>query len=207
MFITFEGIDGSGKSVQSRRLHHRLTKEGVPSLLTREPGGTRLGEAITRWLKWRRETHISPTTELLLFNTSRAHLVEEVIKPALAQGIAVICDRFDDSTLAYQGYGRGLEVDTVAHINRFATGGLKPDITFLVDIPPALGLKRKPRASADRFEQEDTAFRNRVRQGYLALAHAEPARWYLLDGSRSRTELAEIIWGKVNHILSSRRAT
>jgi len=202
MFITFEGGDGSGKSVQSHRLYRRLQKEGYHALITREPGGTRLGEAVTRWLKWQAETILSPTTELLLFNTSRAHLVSEVITPALSQGKVVICDRFDDSTLAYQGYGRGLDVATIAEINRVATNGLKPDLTFLLDVPPSVGLERKCATPADRFEQEDPAFHDRVRQGYLALAHSEPGRWYILDGSRPRDELSGVIWEKVSRSLS-----
>lgn len=206
MFITFEGGDGSGKSVQARRLCHRLLKEGFPTVLTREPGGTRLGEAVTRWLKWHDAITIAPTTELLLFSTSRAHLVSEVIVPALAEGKIVICDRFGDSTLAYQGYGRGLKLEAVAEINRYATGGLKPDLTFLLDIAPELGLKRKSGRRADRFEQETSDFCERVRRGYLALAHAEPARWYILDGRRPKEELALVIWEKVNYSLSCHRA-
>ena len=206
MFITFEGGDGSGKSAQSRRLYDRLVKDGVPALLTREPGGTRLGEAVTRWLKWQTETKLAPSTELLLFNTSRAHLVSEVIAPALARNEVVICDRFDDSTLAYQGYGRGLDIETITTINRFATGGLKPNLTFLLDIAPHAGLGRKFGPRTDRFEQEEAAFHDRVRQGYLALAHAEPSRWYILDSCRPREEIAEIIWAKVSQALSYQKA-
>jgi len=206
MFITLEGGDGSGKSVQSRRLYHCLLEEGFSALLTHEPGGTRLGEAVTRWLKWHAETNISPATELLLFNTSRAHLVSEVIKPALVQGKVVICDRFDDSTLAYQGYGRGLATEIIAEINSFATDGLKPDLTFLLDVDPGIALKRKFNTTADRFERETVAFHDRVRRGYLALAHAEPTRWYILDGSRPSEELAGVILQKVRRSLSCRGA-
>ncbi|MCL2149913.1 MAG: dTMP kinase [Dehalococcoidia bacterium] len=207
MFITFEGGEGSGKSVQSRRLYRRFQSEGLPVLLTREPGGTRLGEAVTRWLKWHTETRLSPVAELLLFNASRAHLISEVIKPALAQGTIVICDRFADSTIAYQGYGRGLATEVIAEMSRLATDGLKPDLTFLLDVTPKLGLERKSKTQADRFEQEEAAFHDRVRQGYLALAHAEPTRWYILDGSRPRRKLTELIWEKVNHYLSCHRGS
>jgi len=206
MFITFEGGDGSGKSVQSRCVYRRLTEENIPAILTREPGGTRLGEAITRWLKWHPETPLSGTTELFLFSASRAHLVSEVIKPALVQGKVVICDRFYDSTLAYQGYGRGLSTKIIHEAIHLATDGLKPDITFLLDVTPDVGQDRKANIRADRFEQEAAAFRDRVRRGYLALAHAEPERWYVLDGRRSRTELAQVIWEKINLGLSRRRA-
>ena len=203
-FITFEGGEGSGKSAQARLLYRRLFKEGVIAVLTREPGGTRLGEAVTRWLKWHHESRISATTELLLFNASRSHLVNEVIKPALARGTVVICDRFGDSTLAYQGYGRGLDIKTIEGVNRLATDGLKPDLTFLLDIPAVEGLRRKAGSKADRFEKEAAAFHERVRRGYLALAHAEPARWYILDARRSKKELAAVIWEKVSRLVGCR---
>jgi len=205
LFITFEGGEGSGKSVQSRRLYNRLLKAGIPAILTREPGGTRLGDAVSRWLKWHK-SQITTPTELMLFNASRANLVSQVIKPALAQDKVVVCDRFGDSTVVYQGYARGLDIKTIEEVNSLATGGLKPDITFLLDIPPAEGFQRKDGSRADRFEKESSAFHEKVRRGYLALAHAEPARWYILDASRPRQELSDIIWDKVSRALECRRA-
>jgi dTMP kinase len=206
MFITFEGGEGSGKSVQSRLLYRRVMKEGFPAVLTHEPGGTRLGDAITRWLKWHKESPISAATELLLFNASRSHLMEEVIRPALREGKVVVCDRFCDSTVAYQAQGRGLDIATVESVNDLAAAGLRPDITFLLDISPRAGLERKDREKADRFEKEAVSFHDRVRRGYLALAHAEPARWYILDAKRPREELADVIWEKVSRSLGCRGA-
>jgi dTMP kinase len=203
MFITFEGGEGSGKSLQSRRLYHRLLKEGFSAVLTREPGGTPLGDAVTRWLKHGR-TPISPTVELLLFNASRAQLVNQVIRPALAAKKVVVCDRYCDSTVVYQGYGRGVAAADIQSVNSLAVTGLKPDLTFLLDITPASGLARKPSAAADRFEKEGASFHEKVRRGYLALAHAEPSRWYILDASRPSGELSDIIWDKVSHSLVCR---
>jgi dTMP kinase len=205
LFITFEGGEGGGKGVQSRALYRRLVKEGIPALLTHEPGGTQLGEALTRWLKWHPETRLSAETELLLFNASRAHLVNTVIKPALKSGQVVICDRFTDSTKAYQGFGRGLNLRLIETANGIATGGLVPDITFLLDIQPSKGLARKNREKADRFEKEALAFHERVSKGYIAMAHAEPARWYILNGLRLKGETAAIIWEKVSRALDCRR--
>lgn len=135
LFITFEGGEGSGKSVQARLLYRRLSLLAIPALLTHEPGGTSLGRKISYWLKWARNTGISPLTELLLFNASRAQLLEEVIRPNLKSGKVVICDRYVDSTTAYQSYGRGLKLETVETINNSATQGLIPDLTVLLDIP------------------------------------------------------------------------
>ena len=204
MFIAFEGGEGSGKSVQSRRLYRHLVREGIPAVLVREPGGTRLGEAIARQLKWHKEAEISAETELLLFNASRSHLVDKVIKPALSQGKVVVCDRFADSTLAYQGYGRGLKVAGVQAVNSLGTGGLKPDLTFLMDISPDEGLRRKDANRVDRFESEQQSFHEKVRRGYLALAHSEPGRWYIMDASRPRRELSALIWDKVGRALACR---
>lgn len=202
LFITFEGGEGCGKSVQAKALFRRLQKEGVPALLTHEPGGTPLGERISRTLKWARNTNISPLTELLLFNASRSQLVSEVIQPALKEGKVVICDRYADSTTAYQSYGRGLDLKLVKAINGTGTQGLKPDLTILLDISPEEGLSRKSHKKQDRFEQEKVDFHRRVRQGYLALAAAEPRRWLAIDATQSRKQIARIIWKRVEHLLS-----
>ena len=203
LFITFEGGEGSGKSFQSSVLYKLLTRENIPSILTREPGGTPLGEEITKCLKWQ-TSGISPIAELLLFNASRSHLIETVIKPALKDGKVVICDRFTDSTIVYQGYGREMDMETIEKINNTATGGLKPDLTILMDILPGIGLARKRGQKRDRFERESLAFHNKVRRGYLALAAKEPERWIIIDASKSKEEIAREIWQRVRKLISER---
>ena len=202
LFITFEGGEGSGKSVQTRTLYKRLSQSAIPALLTHEPGGTPCGNRIGRWLKWTEVTDISPLTELLLFNASRTQLVSEVIRPNLKNGMVVICDRYVDSTTAYQSYGRGLDLEVVKVINNAATQGLKPDLIVLLDIPVEEGLVRKRVEKQDRFEQEDTAFHQRVREGYLRLAANDPRRWLVVDASQSKAKIREIIWQKVSRLLS-----
>lgn len=205
LFITFEGGEGSGKSVQAGALYRRLAKMGVPAILTHEPGVTPLGKRIARWLKWGDNVNIAPITELILFNASRAQLVAEVIKPGLASGKVVICDRFADSTTAYQSYGRGLELKTVEAANKAATQGLKPDLTILLDVGPDIALARKdPKRKLDRFEREALDFHQRVREGYLHLAAAEPRRWLVIDGCLPRTKVAEIIWQRISQLLARR---
>ncbi|MBI2848446.1 MAG: dTMP kinase [Chloroflexi bacterium] len=202
LFITFEGGDGCGKSVQARALYRRLARLAVPVVLAHEPGGTPLGQKLARVLKWGHGTGISPMAELLMFNASRAQLVDGVIQPGLKSGKAIVCDRYVDSTIAYQSYGRGLELETVDSVCRTATGGLTPDLTVLLDIPPENGLARKGSQKQDRFEQEGIAFHRRVRQGYLELAAIEPARWLVIDALQSKTIIAGIIWHRVSHLLS-----
>jgi dTMP kinase len=204
LFITFEGGEGGGKSVQARALYRRLSKLGIPVLLTHEPGGTPFGKRIGRWLKWAQDTDISPLTELMLFNASRAQLVAEVIKPALKNGKVVISDRYADSTTVYQGYGRGLELTMVKAVNKAATQGLMPDLTVLLDAPVELCFARKEECKPDRFEQETKAFHNKVRKSYLKLASEEPKRWLVVDASQSKARIAEVIWQRVNRLLSGR---
>jgi dTMP kinase len=201
LFITFEGGEGCGKSTQSRRLYRRLLKLAVPALLFHEPGVTALGKKIRRLLKWSENLNISPVAELLLFNASRAHLVTEVIKPALEKGTVVICDRYADSTTAYQGYGRGLNSAMVEAANRTGTQGIAPNLTILLDIEVEEGLARKQDRKSDRFEIENKNFHQRVRGGYLKLAAAEPQRWLVIDATKSKDEIAEIIWNKVTKLL------
>lgn len=203
LFITFEGGEGTGKTLQARSLYRRLSRLAVPAVLTHEPGGTSLGRKLARSLKWARDTGISPLTELLMFNASRAQLVEEIIQPALEAGRVVICDRYTDSTTAYQSYGRGLDLEMVESINEAATRGLKPALTVLLDIPAEEGLARKGTEKRDRFEQEDIAFHRRVREGYLKLATAEPERWLVIDARQSKAKIKEIIWQRVSRLLSS----
>jgi dTMP kinase len=200
LFITFEGGEGSGKSTQASLLYRYLKKRNIPSLLTHEPGVTSLGKKIARLLKWSQGTDISPAAELLLFNTSRAQLVTEIIKPALQNGITVICDRFADSTTAYQGYGRNLDLAIVKAVNEVGMSGLDPDITFLLDTPVEKGLSRKTK-NEDRFEKEASAFHQRVRDGYLKLAGQEPKRWCVIDAAKSKEEIAGIIWDRVKPLL------
>lgn len=202
LFITFEGGEGSGKSVQAKELYRRLTQLAVPALLTHEPGGTPFGKKLGRWLKWAQDTDISPLTELMLFNASRAQLVTEVIHPALESGKVVISDRYADSTTAYQGCGRGLDLAMVKATNKTATHGLKPALTVLLDIPVEEGLTRIKGREKDRFERENIAFHQRVREGYLKLAGDEPERWLIVDASQSKRKIAEIIWQRVSQLLS-----
>ncbi|MBI4187035.1 MAG: dTMP kinase [Chloroflexi bacterium] len=207
LFITLEGGEGCGKSAQARILSKRLAQLAIPFLLTQEPGGTALGARLRRWLKWTQNETFSPLSELLLFNAARAQLVTEVIQPGLDSGNIVICDRYTDSTIAYQGYGRGLESALVKTINDAATGGLKPDLTVLLDLPAEEGLARKKARRRDRFEHESIAFHRRVRQGYLKLASAEPERWLVIDATQSKDKIAQIIWHKVSQLLASRGKT
>ena len=200
-FITFEGGEGCGKSYQARALHRRLTKQSIPAVLTHEPGGTTLGENITRWLKWRGDVPISAVGELLLFSASRNQLMEEFIIPKLNEGNVVICDRFYDSTLAYQGYGRGLDLDLIKILNDLSTGGVKPSLTVLLDIPAADGLARKNKERIDRFEKETLIFHEQVRQGYLQLARNEPRRFLVIDALLSKNAVAGIIRDRVQRLI------
>lgn len=197
LFITFEGGEGCGKSTQARALQRRLLSLGLPAILTHEPGGTPLGNDLRRWLKG--EGEIDPLTELLLFNASRAHLVSQVIRPALDGGSIVICDRFFHSTVAYQGYGRGLDLGLIETVNNIATQGLRPDLIVLLDIAAEQGLKRKN--LRDRFEREEIAFHQRVRQGYLGMAKKDPQRWLVIDGSLRKKEIERLIWERVEQLL------
>ncbi len=201
LFITFEGGEGCGKSVQAKALYERLCREGIPATLTYEPGGTPLGDEICRILKWNEDLDITPLTELLLFSASRSQLVHTVIKPNLEERRVVICDRFTDSTTVYQGYGRGLDTEVIRTINDTATQGLHPNLTILLDLPVEAGLTRKSNSQQDRFENEDTTFHEKVRQGYLKLAAEEPERWLVIDASQSKEIIADIIWQKVSQLL------
>jgi dTMP kinase len=201
LFITFEGVEGCGKSTQARLLYYRLVKLAIPALLTHEPGVTALGKKIARLLKRESDTAISPLAELLLFNASRAQHLEGIILPALQEGKIVICDRFADSTTAYQGYGRGINLDTVLATNRMATRGLTPNLTILLDVPVEKGLTRKKDRKNDRFHAENLAFHRRVRQGFLKLASESPGRWLVIDGTQSQEKIAGIIWEKVSNLL------
>ncbi len=199
LFITFEGGEGCGKSTQARLLLKKLEQQGIPTILTHEPGGTALGNEIRMLLKRKQGSSISPQAELFLFAASRVQLVAELVRPALQEGKVVICDRFTYSTIVYQGYGRGLDLATVGMVNTMATGNLRPDLTILLDMPSEQGLERR-RSSKDRFELEDLSFHHRVREGYLKMAAAEPDRWLPIDASLPKAKIAEVIWDKVRKL-------
>lgn len=205
MFIVFEGCEGCGKSTQARALQARLLREGVPSILTREPGGTRLGEQVRRCLKQRNDTPISPMTELLLISASRAQLLGEVIEPAIAGGKHVICDRYTYSTMAYQGYGRGLDLRLVKTVNDTVTRKLIPDLVVLLDMPVEVALSRKTAGSHDRIERESFLFHERVRQGFLQMAAFEPDRWLVMDATLPKKTIHADIWTRISHMLGQSR--
>ena len=185
-FITLEGPEGAGKSLLARRLVEALVGSGVSARLTREPGGTRLGEQVRALVlgETAGDSTIDPMAEALLFNAARAQLVAAVIRPALDAGDVVVCDRFADSTLAYQGYGAGAPIDDLRAIAEAATGGLGPDRTLLLDVAPEIGLARKSDEARNRFELTfDVEFHRRVRAGFLEMARHEPERWRVLDAT------------------------
>jgi dTMP kinase len=193
-FITFEGPDGAGKTSQAEILCGVIRDGGSTVTLVREPGGTVVGERIRELLLADRAADYSARLDALLFNAARAALVAEVIRPALERGEVVISARFADSTLAYQGYGGGLPVDELAALERFATGGLRPDLTILLDLPVEVGLGRKSGAELTRFEERfDIAFHRRVRDGFLAIAAAEPDRVAVLDATADASTVARTI--------------
>jgi dTMP kinase len=204
-FITFEGPEGSGKSTQIRRLARRIETAGHKVLLTREPGGTPTGEAIRGILQHDHAGEpICPTAELLLFEASRAQLVGRVILPALSQGVWVLCDRFTDSTAAYQGYGRGFDVAAILEINHVAVQGCEPDLTLLLDVETQTGLgrmshrNRQTNAATDRFERETVEFHERVRAGYLQLARRWPERIRIINGMRDESSVEADVWKVVS---------
>jgi dTMP kinase len=187
LFITFEGPEGAGKTVQAKRLVDFLRAEGKPASVTREPGGTRLGEQVRSIVlaQAQGDHAIDPLADALLFNAARAQLVAEVIKPALVADEVVVCARFADSTLAYQGFGAGVGLSELRSIAEIATTGIVPDLTILLDVPPAVGLARKADDSRNRFEAAfDLEFHERVRAGFLELARKEPHRWRVIDATR-----------------------
>jgi len=202
LFITFEGGEGCGKSTQSRLLYRRLHKLAIPALLVHEPCITKLGKKITSLLKWSKDIQISPVSELLLFNASRAQLVEEIIRPNLKKGVVVLCDRYADSTMAYQGYGRGIDMEMVITVNKTGMQEIKPDLTILLDIAVEDGLKRKKDKKPDRFEKENITFHRRVREGYLKLAEKEPERWLVIDAQKNKEEISGIIWQRVSKLVA-----
>jgi len=194
VFITFEGPEGSGKSSQLPALASFLESRGYDVVSTREPGGTRIGNQIREILMRMDNTELHPRTEILLFQAARAQLIEELILPNLADGKVILCDRYGDSTLAYQGYGHGLDLDRLKMILEFATGGLKPDLTILLDVDVMVGLKRKKaKEEWNRMDAFELSFHERVRRGYHELFNQEPARWKIVDASQSQEQVQKDI--------------
>jgi dTMP kinase len=208
LFITFEGIEGCGKSTQVECLAKRLAKTGREVVTLREPGGTPIGEAIRDVVKFPPgDDPISPDTELLLMNASRAQLVQQTIRPTLARGTVVLCDRFYDSSLAYQGYGRGLDLAKVQQAIDLAVGETKPDLTLLLDIPLAVsqarvgGRRQSTGEGQDQFDQSGLAFFGRVHAGFHTLAKEEPQRYRVIDGAQPPDAVGQAVWDCVAPLL------
>jgi len=197
IFITFEGIDGSGKTTQITMLIQHLEKAGIPYQLFREPGGTEIGEKIRDILLDKKHDNMLPMTELLLYSASRYQLTKSQIIPALDSGKVVICDRFYDSTTAYQGFGRGIDLDFILRLNAAATDSLVPDKTFILDISLEERQLRFGNKNLDRLEQEALEFHKRVRDGFLKMAMIEPERFIVLEGNQNPKELSKGIWETV----------
>ncbi len=217
LFVTFEGPEGSGKSTQARLLYESLHTRRFPVILTREPGGTRIGDLIRRIVLDLQHTEMAPTTETLLFSAARAQLVSEVIRPYLEQGGIVLCDRYADSTYAYQGYGLGRDLAELRVITTAATGGLRPDLTFYLDISAEAGLERKRRKRPvtrlmgqhgieqewNRLDARELEYHQRVEAGYRELIVQDPERWRVLDARQSIEALAEQIAAIIEPYLAS----
>jgi dTMP kinase len=200
-FIVLEGGEGAGKSSVQRALADRLRRGGREIVVTREPGGTPLGERV-REILLAQSAAGDALAELLLFEAARAQLVTTVILPALARGAIVLCDRFAASSVAYQGYGRGLGRDVVERANAVATGGLSPDLTLLLDLPVEAGLARRSReGAANHFDAQTVAFHERVRAGFLELARESPASWHIIDAARPIDEVVEACWRSAGELL------
>lgn len=202
LFITFEGIEGSGKTTQIKRLRNWLIDHGFETVITREPGGTVISEAVRTVLLNPEHEPMAATTELLLYAAARAQHVEELIRPALDAGVMVLCDRFADSTVAYQGYGRGIDRGVLDRLNNLATAGLEPDVTLLFDLPVHDGLQRALRGRiGDRIEQESIEFHERVRDGYLELAKQFPDRMFVIEAEQAPDRVAEHVIEAVQNLV------
>ncbi len=210
LFITFEGVEGSGKTTQIRRLKGYLTRKGIACRTTREPGGCPMSEKVRKILLNPDHRGMMPLTELLLYEASRAQHVRETIEPLLKEGVTVVCDRFNDATIAYQSYGRMIDLRLVEELNRLTSGGLKPNITFLLDCPSDLGLRRALRRNRvlnkereARFENEGISFHLRVRKGYLSLAKKEPDRVKVIDTREGEEKVFEKIRKIVDELIGN----
>ena len=208
LFITFEGVEGSGKTTQIRRLEGYLTRKGIPCKVTREPGGPPISEKIRKILLNPDHREMVPLSELFLYEAARAQHVKEVIEPLLKKGVMVLCDRFSDATIAYQGFGRKLNLGLIKNLNRLSTQGRKPDVTFLLDCPSDLGLRRAVRRNQrqrkekeERFEREKIQFHHRVRRGYLSLAKKDPQRVKVIDTRKGPDKVFETIRDIVDNLI------
>jgi dTMP kinase len=203
MFITFEGIEGSGKTTHVDLLSDYLCEKGLRVVKTREPGGTPVGEAL-RSVLLKKDLQVLPLTELLVFLASRAQHVEEVIRPALEEGNVVLCDRFVDASYAYQGYGRGIDLGIIETLNRLVTKGVRPNLTILLDCPVDVGLGRKSAdGNLDRFEKEELSFHQKIRNAYIELAEDDPKRFVVLNARKDLAKTQEVIREKVEKLLKS----
>ena len=212
LFITLEGGEGSGKTTQIRRLKRYLVRRGIPCHVTREPGGCSIGEKVRKILLDPGHHMMTPLSELFLYEAARAQHVKEVIEPLLKREVTVICDRFADATTAYQGYGRRLSLPWVESLNRLATAGRRPDVTFLLDCPPGKGLERalgrNRRGNLDkegRFEEERLSFHRLVRKGYLAIARKEPQRVKIIDARQGEEKVFEKIRQVVDELIKAKK--
>jgi len=208
LFITFEGVEGSGKTSQIQHLKKYLTQKGIPYRVTREPGGSPIGEKVRKILLDPEHREMVPATELLLYEAARAQHVKEVLKPLLKKGGIILCDRFCDATLAYQGYGRRIDLKWIARLNRLASQGVKPDVTFLLDCPSVVGLNRAIQRNRtlkqereERFEREEIQFHRRVRKGYLAIAKKEPHRVKVINTREGEEKVFEKIRKIVDNLI------
>ncbi len=204
LFVTFEGPEGSGKTTQVQLLTDYMKEHGYPVLCAREPGGTEISEQIRQVILSKDNHAISDATEALLYSAARAQIVSQLIRPALAAGKIVLCDRYSDSTLAYQGYGLGLDLKALQTITLFATGGLEPDRTFYIDVPVEFGLARKRGGETNRLDEKSAAYHERVRTGYRAMIKAEPERWIVVDGTQSVNQVQREIRERMDQILKER---
>lgn len=198
-FISFEGIDGSGKSTQAKLLIERLNSNSIETCFVREPGGTKISEEIRNILLDDRAEEISSRTEALLMCASRAQLTKNIITPELQAGKWVIADRYSDSTLAYQGGGRGIDLDWLVRLNNFATFGIEPDVTFYIDVDPNIGLQRRKNISADRIESAGLEFQNEIRNKYLEIIDNFSNRCVLVDGKLSIKEISHLVWKEIKN--------
>ncbi len=207
LFITFEGPEGSGKTTQLQALRGHLETRGFSVYAPREPGGTRIGDLVRNIVLNPEFTEMQPAAEILLFSAARAQLVGQEIRPRLARGQMVLCDRYADSTLAYQGYGLGLDLQALRAITAFATGGLQPDLTFLLDVPVEVGLARKRGQDANewnRMERRQREYHERVRAGYREMALAEPTRWRIVDATLPFDAVQSAIRAEVDRLMAER---
>jgi len=205
IFITLEGPEGCGKSTHARLLYDFLRKSSYKCLLTREPGGTKAGEEIRRMLLHSDGVKMSDLTELFLFEAARSQIVGEVIKPSLAKGMVVVCDRFSDATICYQGYAGGVEIASIEALNRIATGGLAPDLTILLDIDTSVGLERAKGKGVDRMEKKESAYHKRVRAGYLKLAKKYPRRIKVIKVMATVEETQNLVRQEVERVVRGRQ--